>query len=147
MALLVAVCFAAGTLARAATGRRWSQTFEDRLTVLYPRYHVFKAMTQGLQGAVGRGQFHPVVATYDDHEVVAYDIDRLADGRAVLLLPGAPDGWSGSVVIVAAERVRLIDVNPAALARSMQGLGRGFGALLPGAASIAPHPAGSAVSA
>lgn len=125
VALLVAVCFAAGTLARAAIGRRWSQTFEDRLAALYPRYHVFKAMTQGLQGgAVGREQLRPVVATFDDHEVVAFDIDRLADSRVVVFLPGAPDVWLGSVVILAADRVRSIDVDSAAPARSMQGLGR-----------------------
>ena len=74
------------------------------------------------------------MARFDDHELIAFDIERLDDGRVVLYLPGAPDAWSGSVVLVPAERVQPLDIDPAQLARSMQRLGLGTAALMRGAA-------------
>ena len=124
LALLLLLCFGAGLLAKAAFGRALSATFEDKLQTLYPRYTVIKAMSQGLHGAVGQRVLKPVLATFDDHQLVAFDMERLADGRAVLYLPGAPDTWSGSVVLVPAERIEALDLDPSDLARSLQGLGR-----------------------
>ncbi len=134
LALLLLLCFGAGLLARVAVGRAFAERFEARLQTLYPRYSVIKAMSQGLHGALGQRVLKPVMATFDDHELIAFDIERLDDGRVVLYLPGAPDAWSGSVVLVAAERVQPLDVDAAELARAMQGLGRGMAALLRGAA-------------
>ena len=134
LALLLLLCFGAGLLARAAVGRAFADRFEERLQMLYPRYSVIKAMSQGLHGALGQRVLKPVMARFDDHELIAFDIERLDDGRVVLYLPGAPDAWSGSVVLVPAERVQPLDIDPAQLARSMQRLGLGTAALLRGAA-------------
>lgn len=134
LALLLALCFGAGLLARAAVGRAFAERFEARLQTLYPRYSVIKAMSQGLHGALGQRVLQPVMARFDDHELIAFDIEHLDDGRVVLYLPGAPDAWSGSVVLVAAERVQPLAIDAAELAKSLQGLGRGTAALLRGAA-------------
>jgi uncharacterized membrane protein len=134
LALLLLLCFGAGLLARAAAGRAFADRFEERLQILYPRYSVIKAMSQGLHGALGQRVLKPVMARFDDHELIGFDIERLDDGRVVLYLPGAPDAWSGSVVLVPAERVQPLDIDPAQLARSMQRLGLGTAALLRGAA-------------
>jgi uncharacterized membrane protein len=128
--LLLLLCFGAGVLAKAAFGRALSAKFEDKLQTLYPRYTVIKAMSQGLHGAVGQRVPKPVLATFDDHQLIAFDMERLPDGRAVIYLPGAPDAWSGSVVLVPAERIQALDIDPSDLARSLQGLGRGTAALL-----------------
>jgi uncharacterized membrane protein len=128
--LLLLLCFGAGVLAKAAFGRALSAKFEDKLQTLYPRYTVIKAMSQGLHGAVGQRVLKPVLATFDDHQLIAFDMERLPDGRAVIYLPGAPDAWSGSVVPVPAERIQALDIDPSDLARSLQGLGRGTAALL-----------------
>jgi uncharacterized membrane protein len=128
--LLLLLCFGAGVLAKAAFGRALSAKFEDKLQTLYPRYTVIKAMSQGLHGAVGQRVLKPVLATFDDHQLIAFDMERLPDGRAVIYLPGAPDAWSGSVVLVPAERIEALDIDPSDLARSLQGLGRGTAALL-----------------
>jgi uncharacterized membrane protein len=130
LALVLLLCFGAGLLARAAVGRSFSERFENRLQTLYPRYSVVKAMSQGLHGALGRQVLKPVLASFDDHQLIAFDVERLDDGRAVLYLPGAPDAWSGRVVLVAAERLRPLDIDPAELAKALQGLGQGTAALL-----------------
>jgi len=128
--LLIALCYCAGVLARAAFGRRLSTGFEDKLTTVYPRYHVIKAMSQNLHGAIGQQLLRPVLLSFDDQQQLGYDIERLADGRAVVFVPGSPDAWSGNVLLVDPARVQPLDVDPAGMARSLQGMGRGLAALL-----------------
>ena len=134
LALVLLLCFGAGLLARAAVGQAFSERFENRLQTLYPRYSVIKAMSQGLHGALGKRVLKPVMASFDDHQLIAFDMERLDDGRVVLYLPGAPDAWSGSVLLVSADRVQPLDIDPAELAKALQGLGLGLAALLRGAA-------------
>jgi uncharacterized membrane protein len=130
LALLLALCFGAGLLARAAAGRAFSARFEARLQTLYPRYSVIKAMSQGLHGGLGQKVMKPVLVGFDDHQLIAYDIERLDDGRVVLYVPGAPDAWSGSVLIVPPDRVQPLDIDGAELPKAMRGLGLGTAALL-----------------
>jgi uncharacterized membrane protein len=139
--LLVALCYGAGVLARAALGRRLSTTFEDKLAAIYPRYQVIKAMSQGLHSAIGRQLLQPVLVSFDDHQQLAYDIERLPDGQAVIFVPGAPDAWSGDVMFVEPSRLRPLAIDSAALTRALQGMGRGLGALLP--AETATRASGS----
>jgi uncharacterized membrane protein len=146
MVLLLLVCFGAGLLARAAFGRALSARFEDKLQTLYPRYTVIKAMSQGLHDAVGRRVMTPVLATFDDHLALAYEMERLPDGRVVVYLPGAPDAWSGSVVLVTAERLAPLDIDASELTRSLRGLGRGTAALMSAAAAARARPGDPATS-
>ena len=137
LALLLLLCFGAGLLARAAVGQAFSARFEDRLQTLYPRYSVIMAMSQGLHGAMGKKVLKPVLATFDDNQLIGFDMERLDDGRVVLYVPGAPDAWSGSVLLVVPERVQPLDIDAADLAKTMQGLGLGTAALLRAAAGKA----------
>jgi uncharacterized membrane protein len=137
LALLLLLCFGAGLLARAAVGQAFSARFEDKLQTLYPRYSVIKAMSQGLHGALGKKVLKPVLATFEEHQLIGFDMERLDDGRVVLYVPGAPDAWSGSVLMVAADRVQPLDIDAADLAKALQGLGLGTAALLRAAAGKA----------
>lgn len=136
--LLVALCYGAGVIARAAYGRALTDKFESRLQAVYPRYAVIKAMSQGLHGALGERVLQPVLVSFDDHQLIAFDIERLHDGRAVVFLPGAPDVWSGSVALVASERIEPLDVDSVALTRSLQRLGQGTAGVLD--AAVTPGP-------
>ena len=144
LALLLLACFGAGILARAALGRALTERFETRLQTIYPRYAVIKAMSQGLHGALGQRVLQPVLVSFDDHQLIAFDIERLHDGRAVLYLPGAPDAWSGSVVLVAPERIEALDIDSASLAKSLQRLGQGTAALLRSTTAAEPEAAAKA---
>lgn len=142
MALLLVACFGAGVLARAAFGRALTDRFETQLQTIYPRYVVIKAMSQGLHGALGQRVLQPVLVSFDDHQLIAFDIERTHDGRAVVYLPGAPDAWSGSVVVVAPERIEPLDIDSAAVASAQQRLGQGTAAFLrPTTAPAAEAPA------
>ena len=128
--LLLLLCYGAGLLARAALGRTLSASFEDRLQTLYPRYTIIKGMTQALGVDGVKSGLKTVLVSFDDHQVLAVEVERLADGRVVVFLPGAPDPWSGSVVLVSHERVAGVPVEIGALHRSLKSIGRGSAALL-----------------
>jgi uncharacterized membrane protein len=130
LVLILLMCYGAGLLARVAFGRALSENLENRLHDLYPRYTVIKAMTQGVGGTAGSGALRPVLVSFDDHQPLAFEVERLADGRVVVFLPGAPDPWSGSVVLVPPERVTGLSIDVAALNRSLKRLGSGTAALL-----------------
>jgi uncharacterized membrane protein len=139
LALLLLLCYGAGLLARAAIGRALSASFEDRLHALYPRYTVIKGMAQGLNAGAVKDPLKAVLVSFDEHQQMAVEVERLADGRVVLFLPGAPDPWSGSVVLVAPERVSAMAVEIGALHRVLKGIGRGSAALLGATPSRRPE--------
>lgn len=140
MALLLALCYGAGWLARAAFARKLSASFESRLTTLYPRYTVIKAMSQGLHGAAGEQTLQAVLVSFDDHQAIAFEMDRLADGRVVIYLPGAPDVWAGAVVLVPGERVQALSLDAGVLLDTLRGLGKGAGARWQAALQASTHP-------
>ncbi|MGL6112264.1 MAG: hypothetical protein ACRC2B_19395 [Rubrivivax sp.] len=130
LALLLLLCYGAGLLARAAVGRTLSENFEDRLHALYPRYTVIKGMAQGFSAAAVKSKLKTVLVSFDDHQQMAVEVERLDDGRVVVFLPGAPDPWSGNVVLVPRDRVSAMPVEIGALQRVLKGIGRGSAALL-----------------
>jgi uncharacterized membrane protein len=130
LVLVLSLCYGAGRLARAAFARALSERFENRLHAVYPRYTVIKAMTQGLGAQGGTADMKTVLVTFDDHELLAMEVERLGDGRVVLFLPGAPDPWSGNVVLVQPQRVQPLGADIAALNRSLKRLGRGSASML-----------------
>lgn len=147
LVLLLLMCYGAGVLARAAVGRAFATRFEDKLQTLYPRYTVIKSMAQGLHGAIGRRVLEPVLASFGDHQQFAFEIERLDDGRVVLYVPGAPDAWSGNVLLVAPGQVQPLERDAAEVVKALQRLGVGTAALLKGAGAGpiaagggAPHP-------
>lgn len=137
LALLLAMCFGAGLLARAAAGKAFAERFEEKLQTLYPRYAVIKSMSQGLHGALGQQVLKPVLVTFDEHQQFAFEMERLDDSRVVLYVPGAPDAWSGNVLLVRPERVQSLALDAGDLAKALQGLGVGTAALLRNSARIA----------
>jgi uncharacterized membrane protein len=49
-----------------------------------------------------------VVVRFDDSWSIAFEIERVDDDRVAIFLPGAPDPWSGSMCVVTADRVALL---------------------------------------
>jgi uncharacterized membrane protein len=132
MLLLLVVCYGAGLLARMALGRSFSASLEDRLQTIYPRYTVIKGMTQALGIEGVRSSLKTVLVDFDDHQAPGLEVERTADGRVVVFLPGAPDPWSGNVVVVSHERVGGLPADIGALNRSMKRIGHGCAAMLDG---------------
>ena len=130
VALLVG-CFVAGLVAQSPVGRRIYQAADASLANIIPGYAALRARLGSVVGAEEREkQLHPVLMRLDDQSQVAFEVERLPDGRAILFVPGAPDAWSGAVVVVDADRVTPLDLDMRQVVRLAKNLGKGTAAAL-----------------
>ena len=87
-------------------------------------------MTQALGVDGVKSSLKTVLVSFDDHQLFAVNVERLADGRVFVFLPGAPDPWAGSVGLVTQERMTGVPVEIGTLHPMLQGIGRGSAAML-----------------
>jgi len=126
VALLVG-CFVAGLVAQSGLGKRVYQAADANLAAVVPYYGALKARLGDAVGDEERERaLRPVLVRFDDLSQVAFEVERLRDGRVVVFLPGAPDVWSGAAAVVEGERVTPLDLDTFQVARMLKGLGRGL---------------------
>lgn len=134
--VLVAIAFAAGAFARTGLGRRIFQSLETTVLNNLPVYPVVKQTLDDMAGGSSQlseaGQKKVVQVRLDDMTVLGFLIDRREDGSAVVFLPGAPSALSGSVALVAAERIVETDLTLAQVVQGMRRLGAGLDAIRAG---------------
>lgn len=128
-ALLVG-CFVAGLVAQSKIGRRVYRTADANLEGIIPGYAALKARLGSAVGEERRKAFKAVFVRFDDQGQIAFEVERLADGRVTVFLPGAPDPWSGAVLVVDADRVTPVDLEILPVSRTFKNLGRGTAAAL-----------------
>jgi uncharacterized membrane protein len=110
--ILVVLCFLCGLAARRAIARRFSQAIEKHLVMVFPKYAIYKDI---LAGNIG-GDSHcpslfPVTIQFDDSIRIGYEAGRTEQGLVIAYLPGSPDPWLGSVVIVKPGQIQRLDVD------------------------------------
>lgn len=133
---LLTGCLVAGLVAQSPIGRAVYSRADSNLASLVPGYATMKAR---LGDAVGtETQRKTVLIQLDDQAQLGLEIERLADGRVVAFLPGAPDAWAGTSVIVDAARVTPIDLDLLRLTRVLRDLGLGTAAILDQARTTTP---------
>lgn len=129
-AAIVGLCFVAGLVAKRPRTGRVRRRLEAGFLTSVPGYGVIKGLTEGLAGVQDPDTMKPVLARFDDAAQVAFEMGRASDGRVVLYVPGAPDPWSGGLLVMAADRVEPLDITLPAALRSFRALGRGSEELL-----------------
>ena len=131
IAALLVGCFVAGLVAQSEIGRRVYRTADSNLEGIIPGYSALKARLGSAVGSEERRKtFKTIFVQFDDQGQIAFEVERLADGRVAVFLPGAPDPWSGSVLVVDADRVTPLDVEILPVSRTFKNLGRGTAAAL-----------------
>jgi uncharacterized membrane protein len=128
--LVILGCFLAGLLARASLANGVVRRVEAGVLWRIPGYGLLKALTQSLDQRLPAPSMHPVLIHFDDAAQLAFEVDRLADGRRVIYLPSAPGPRAGSVLIMDQDRVEPVPISCAAAIGALSGLGRGIGASL-----------------
>jgi uncharacterized membrane protein len=124
--IVLLLCFAAGLLARYSFGKRLAETFEKNLLLFFPRYAILRdQMTDSIGGDDTRPQMTPILARFDDSSRLGFEIERTEGGLVTVYLPGSPDPWSGSAVLVSADRVKRVDVEFGDAVATCERLGRG----------------------
>ena len=97
-------CFLAGLAARRSLAKRFAQTIEKNLLLLFPRYAIFKDQMAGtIGGDESKPRLKPVLVEFNDATRIAFEVERIDAGPVAIYLPGAPDPWSGSVVYMNAR--------------------------------------------
>jgi uncharacterized membrane protein len=129
--IVLILCFACGLAARRAMGRRFSQTIEKRLVMVFPKYAIYKDIVAGnLGGDELAPTLKPVTVRLDDVIRIGFEAGRTPTGLVIVYLPGSPDPWLGAVVLVAADRVQPLDVTFNETAAICERLGRDSAHLL-----------------
>jgi len=128
VALLLAVCFAAGLIARSAIAKGLVHRIESRLLSAVPGYGIIKGIAdQALSSKDSAAQFKPVLVPERGGVRPALEVERMPSGRVAIFLPGAPNPWSGYVAYLDTEQVQPLDMKATDLMHSLEGLGIGSG--------------------
>jgi len=128
--VVLALCFIAGLIARSRGAARIIDSLESKFLSSIPGYAFIKGMLGSILGAEGDGKLDPVLLRLDDAWQVAFEVERCQDGRVVVYVPGAPEPWSGAVLLVDAERVERLDINMSTAIKNIRALGHGTRALM-----------------
>ena len=83
--------------------------------------HGFELELVGL----GKSPVKSALAVFGDHEVLAFVMEELADGRYVVFVPGSPNPSKGAAYILPRESVHLIDATHFKVAGCVSNWGAG----------------------
>ena len=123
--LIIAFCYLAGILAQRAFLSKKVQKLEGLLIDLIPGYAVFRVVVASASAKDGvEDLMKPVLARFDDYDQIAFEVEK-GEGQSTLFLPGTPSAWSGSSVVVAAERVTYLNMPAHQAVKLMRVFGRG----------------------
>ncbi len=122
VAALVGVCFLCGILAQRSLGQWFHGRAERYLSMLFPRYAVFKDQ---LTGNLGTGELRPVLARIGPWTRIGLEVERDPVVGVTVYLPSSPDPWTGTVAIVAPDDVTPIAGDFGEVMATFEKLGRG----------------------
>lgn len=131
--ILVGLCFLFGFIAKARRARYAVDALESRVLNRIPAYSYLKARAESVVTPEDTRAMRAVVVRFDDSWQLAFEVERIDGGQAVVFLPGAPDPWSGSVCVVEADRVTALDTTVRNATIMLQRLGIGSGNIFAGA--------------
>jgi len=127
--VVVLICFIAGLVARRAFFRTTVESLESKVLSKLPGYVLIKGMLSGLQEH-DTHKLHPVLVSFNSAARIGLEIERLDDGRIVVMTPSSPNPWSGMVHIMAADRVQRLELPITAYMENVERFGQGTNELL-----------------
>jgi len=123
--VLLLIAFLAGLLARTTPGRRVTHWFEESILGGLPQYRMVKSMAEGLAQIEGGHGMHPVLVLIDEGWQLAYRLEDLPGDWVAVFVPQSPTPMSGSVMYVAAHRVRPLHISMAEAMKLVKSVGVG----------------------
>jgi len=136
--VLLALCFAVGTLIRTAVGNQIRQAIERSLFERLPGYTTLRNVAQQLGDMENARGFQPALVEIEEALAPAFIIEEHADGRYTVFVPSAPTPAAGTIYIIARARVHPIDVPVTTVFKCVTRWGTGAGELV--AAMAAGRP-------
>jgi uncharacterized membrane protein len=130
LVVIMLLCFVAGLAARNSLASSAVREAETRFLWKIPAYSFVKGITDSFGGDEGTATMKPVLAKLDDASQLAFEVERLDDGRVVVYVPGAPDPWSGGILVMTEDRIEPLPITMVAAVQNLRALGRGTTAIL-----------------
>jgi uncharacterized membrane protein len=127
---IVVFCQLAGLLARTLMARRFVGWLETNVLSNIPGYLFMKSVGENVAG-VGSEKYSQVVTVrLDDAWQIGFLVERIGDGRVAVFVPDAPTPSSGTILILAEDRIQVLDVPVPAVLKWLRSLGLGSRELL-----------------
>jgi uncharacterized membrane protein len=128
--LLLLICFLAGLIAKLDFFSSRMNKVDGMLMEIMPGYAIAKSILAGMTRKEDmEALLTPVLVTFDDHQMIAFEIER-TDTYAIVFLPGAPTAWSGSSIVVDLDRIKPLDVPTHQASALLRTMGRGAPSIL-----------------
>jgi uncharacterized membrane protein len=127
--VIVLMCFAAGMFARLSLAKRVVEGLENSVMMKIPGYSFMRSMVRSVDDNDLAG-LKPVLVNSGDTARIAFEIERLADGRHVIYLPSPPSPMSGLVQVYPTEQIVYLDVPATSVVDWVQQYGRGTDQLI-----------------
>jgi uncharacterized membrane protein len=123
LALLIVflLCFAIGVVVRTARGRALRERLERSIFAKIPGYTLLRSLARQLAGASQDNVWKPALIEIENALVPAFIIEELPDGRYTIFVPSAPAPFTGSVYVLARQRVHPLS---ATMAQTIQAVSR-----------------------
>jgi uncharacterized membrane protein len=128
--LLVLVCFVAGLFAGTRLGAMLGARLERLILRRIPGFTLIKSMSQGLVGERDTSEVKVALAWIEESWVLAFVMERHANGLNTVFIPSAPTPAAGSVYYLPDDRLKLLDVPVQAAMGCITRLGIGSRELL-----------------
>jgi uncharacterized membrane protein len=125
--LMVLACFLAGVFLRTRVGT-WSTEFiEDTVLNRLPGYSLLKTVSHRFGGLQEGSLFAAALADLHgtDARTVVFIVEEHDDGHYTVLVPNAPTPTVGTLYVLPARALTLLDASPGAVANSFMSWGIG----------------------
>jgi uncharacterized membrane protein len=126
---LIAICFLAGLVISTRPGRALSGRLEHLVLKRIPGFTLVKTVARGITGLESDSGVTTALVRLDDSWVLAFVVERHANGLVTVFVPSAPTPAVGSILFVSADRVQQLDVPMMTAVHSVMQLGVGSQAL------------------
>ena len=110
--LIVGASFLFGLALRSASLRRLGLWIERTLLDRMPLYNAVKRMGRGLVGAQEDSAFRSgVFSSLNGEKEIVYVVEDHGDGQMTILCPFAPASFAGTVKIVSADQIEILETS------------------------------------
>lgn len=130
VAIIIILCFIAGFISKTAFAIKFIQRIESKILKKIPFYSFVKSITESISGISSKESLKPVLLEFDDNSQLGLEVERIEGGNVFAYVPGSPNPWSGSVLIMKPERVKPLNISFAQAIKLMHDFGQGANKLL-----------------
>ena len=125
VAVALVISLLIGLAIQTRAGRRAGGWVRDNVLMHIPGYALIRSVTRRSIGDES-GEFEVALAEIEDGLTVVFVVERHADGRFTVFVPGSPTAFSGKAVVLEPDQLQIVDVPFVQAVRAMGQWGTGM---------------------